>query len=44
MRDSDEATTRERLGLNFGALLTQSDAQISRTEVRVKVLECMALN
>jgi len=34
--DSDEATARERLDLNFGALLAQSDALISRTEVRVK--------
>jgi len=36
MGDSDEARTRERLGLNFGTLLAQSDALISRTEVRVK--------
>ena len=34
--DLDEAMTRERLGLNFGALLAQSNALISRTEVRVK--------
>jgi len=35
-KDSNEATTRERLGLNFGALLAQSNTFISRTEVRVK--------
>ena len=34
--DPDEATARERLGLNFGALLAQSNALLSRTEVRVK--------
>jgi len=37
MGDSDEATTRERMGLNFGALLAQSDALISRTEVKEQV-------
>ena len=35
-KDSDEATARERLGLNFGALLAQSNALISRTEMKVK--------
>jgi len=34
--DSDEATTRESLGLSFGALLAQSNAFTTRTEVRVK--------
>jgi len=34
--DSDEAMARERLGLNFSALLAQSNALITRTEVRVK--------
>jgi len=34
--DSDESAVRERLGLNFGALLAQSNALITRTEVRVE--------
>jgi len=37
--DSDEASTRERLGLNFGALLALSNALISRTKVRVALVE-----
>jgi len=33
--DSDEVATRERLGLNFGALFAQSNTLITRTKVRV---------
>jgi len=35
-KDLDEDTVRERLGLSFGELLAQSNALISKTEVRVK--------
>ena len=41
-KDSDEASTRERLGLNFGAFLAQSNALISRTEVRVALVKAKA--
>ena len=40
--DSDETAARERLGLNFGALLAQSNALITRTEVRVALVEAKA--
>jgi len=33
--DSDEAAARERLGFNFGALLAQSNALLTRPEPRV---------
>jgi len=37
--DSDEAAARERLGFNFGALLAQSYALITRLEARVALVE-----
>jgi len=37
--DSDEAAARERLGFNFGALLAQSNALITRLEAKVALLE-----
>ena len=40
--DSDETAARERLGLNFGALLAQSNALITRTEARVALVEAKA--
>jgi len=40
--DSDETVARERLGLNFGALLAQSNALITRTEARVALVEAKA--
>ena len=33
--DLDEAAARERLGFNFGALLAQSNALLTRSELRV---------
>ena len=40
--DSDETAARERLGLNFGALLAQSNALITRPEARVALVEAKA--
>ena len=37
--DSNEATARERLGFNFGALLAQSNALLTRPEMRVAPVE-----
>jgi len=37
--DSDEVATRERLGFNFGVLLAQSNALITRPEARVALVE-----
>jgi len=37
--DLDEAAARERLGFNFGALLAQSNALITRPEARVALVE-----
>jgi len=37
--DSDEAAARERLGFNYGALLAQSNALITRPETRVALVE-----
>ena len=37
--DSDEAAARERLGFNFGALLAQSNALLTRPETRVALVE-----
>ena len=39
MVDSDEVAARERLGYNFGALLAQSNALITRPEARVVLVE-----
>jgi len=40
--DSYETAARERLGLNFGALMAQFNALITRTEVRVALVEVKA--
>ena len=40
--DSDETATRERLGLNFGAILALSNALITRPEARVTLVEAKA--
>ena len=40
--DLDETAGRERLGLNFGALLAKSNALITRPEVRVALVEAKA--
>jgi len=40
--DSDETATRERLGLNFDALLAQFNALITRTEARMALVEAKA--
>jgi len=40
--DPDETAARERLGLNFGALLAQSNALITKTEVKVALVEAKA--
>jgi len=40
--DSDETVARERLGLNFGALLAQSNALITKPEARVALVEAKA--
>ena len=40
--DSDDTATMERLGLNFGALLAQSNALITRPEARVALVEAKA--
>jgi len=40
--NSDETAARERLGLNFGALMAQSNAFITRTKVRVALVEAKA--
>jgi len=37
--DSNEAAARERMGFNFGALLAQSNALITRPEARVALVE-----
>jgi len=40
--DSGEMAARERLGLNFGALLAQSNALITKPEARVALVEAKA--
>jgi len=40
--DSDETAARERLGLNFGALLSQFNALITKPEAKVAMVEAKA--
>jgi len=40
--DSDETAARERLSLNFGDLLAQSNALITKPEARVVLVEAKA--
>jgi len=40
--DLDETATRERLGLNFGSRMAQSNTLITRTEVRVALVKAKA--